>query len=281
MNLGVAISTTGHEHRLQLLVESVRRWNMYLPEGAPIFVTVDGSLADVDRVSRNLWRPATVLRVGRPSFAGDMDDDHRIGVAANKNTGLEALVDAGCTEMFLCDDDTWPLSIEALRLHTELGLAHSLVCWGRHRAPAQVADRIGGWSWPRGAAMYVEDPVLDAVGGFIEDFGHGGHEHVEWSRRIHQAGFTPVPYPSPDEYIQRGGRGSAWFWHAEDQQMKGESIASVVHRRRKLTSINRAAQDWKHMDDLFKARDGDTSFVPYRAADNGRASATMSSHSGA
>lgn len=277
--IGVAISTTGDRHRLPLLARCAEHWWLTLTHyGLPtqIFVTVDGDEAAYERVQRTVFGHAVVARVGqgRETRAG------RQGVAVNKNTGIELLIDAGVTELFLSDDDTWPLSRDPLDLHLDLGLPHSLLCWGAHRMP-MVRKGIGSWRWPRGAMIYVEDTVIDALGGMDERFGPGGHEHVEYSRRIYQAGFTPHPYPTPPEYTLNKGMEARLLWHAEDMPRRGEPRHMLQQRRQELTSVRRRPEDWALIEGLFAERDHDTSFVPYRAAMNGRTSATMSSHTGA
>lgn len=277
---GCAISTTGHPHRLPFLETAVDHWKLALPIGAPLFVTVDGTDEDTAQVTALLrGYEVRVLRVGQPTI-GPTPEDGRMGVAANKNTGIEALMEAGVYRMFLSDDDTWPRNTDALLLHTELGYGHSLVCWGLHRRPKPLDDmKSASWTWPRGAAMYVEQPVVDAIGGLREGFGPGGHEHVEWSRRIFQAEFTPAPYLSPVEYVQRGGLTAGVYWHAEDMQQRGESVVNLINRRRRVTSIRWPDTDWPRIDKMFEDTDGDTSFIPYCAGENGRTAATMSSHS--
>jgi hypothetical protein len=123
--------------------------------------------------------------------------------------------------------------------------------------------------------QYVTRPVVERVGGFIEAFGYGGHEHVEWSRRIYQAGLTPVMFPSPAIY---GGDFAMWarrFWHVEDMPRPGELLGNFRQRKRKNTSVRRRESDWAAIDTLMAERDGDTRFVPYHADQNRRGSATL------
>lgn len=278
MRLGVAISTTGEPHRVELLRQAVAHWHDALPQGAALYVTVDGGRAAFERAVHAVgdWT-ASVVQAGR----GRPERDGKQGVAVNKNTGLELLVDkARSNQMFLSDDDTWPRSSASLVLHTGLGLPHSMVCWGRHRYPQVSRNRdFVSWSWPRGVVLYVEDMVIDTVGGMDENFGPGGHEHVEWSNRIHNAGFTPVPFPTPVSYVNRGGTGAIDHWHAEDMARRGEPLGNLRLRRRHLTSVKRIDGDWERIEKIMAAREGSSDYVPFRATPNGRASATMSSHS--
>lgn len=272
--IGVAISTTGDEHRLGLLVHSVAHWSRHTPHDASLFVTVDGDDDTVAEVAQAVeeWT-GSVYQVGGPLPMTIpprmMYRDGRLGVAVNKNTGLELLMDSGCDHLFLSDDDTWPLSPHALALHTDLDSPHSMVNWGRHRIKNNI------WTWPRGAMLYAARSAVEQVGGLVEAFGPGGHEHVEWSRRIHQHGLTATMYPTPKAYEEVGMMGAARFWHAEDMQRRGEPRASAISRRRSLTSVRRLPGDWEHINQIMIDRDGDTTFVPYQAKANGRSSATL------
>jgi hypothetical protein len=83
-------------------------------------------------------------------------------------------------------------------------------------------------------------------------------------------------------YAERGTKGKASrasvWWHCEDMRKDGETSVELGHRRRKITSIHRE-NGWKHEEELLDRMDGKTDFVPFRAHDNGRASATLCSTS--
>lgn len=286
-SMAVAISTTGDPHRLAFLETCARMWwQALVVVGLPtrIYVTVDGDLDAVARAVEATAGFAEVTRVGQAvagSARAQAARDGRLGVAVNKNTGLELLMgDVYQPEhLFLSDDDAWPLGQDSLRLHTDLGYGHSLVCWGKHRASEVLVDRerdikYGSWTWPRGSVMYVSRSVVETVGGMLEAFGPGGHEHVEWSRRIHQAGFTPAPYVTPEIYNHLGALGMLRFWHAEDAPRRGEPLGNLRMRRRRITSIRRAPEDWSAIEQIMAAQDGNTGFVPYSAVLNGRRMST-------
>lgn len=265
------------------LETAVREWDRCLPTGASLFVTVDGSADDVARVAERVgeWT-GSVYHVG--SHIMDADRPTRIGpyrkgVAANKNTGLELLMDNTRVEhLFLADDDTWPLYPQSIYKHTDLPLAHSIVAWGRSRL-VKVDGPYATWKWPRGVVLYARRSVVDKVGGMDERFGVGGHEHAEWSMRIHNAHLTPEPFMSPASYASRGPSGSAMragvLWHCEDMIRPGEQIGALQKRREATTSIDVAERDWDQIHKIMAEREGSAEFVPYRAAEWGRASATL------
>lgn len=196
-------------------------------------------------------------------------------MAVNKNTGLDLLMNrTDADELFLSDDDTWPLTKNALLLHTGFRWPHSMVCWGKSRLD-RVSSTHAAWSWPRGVVLHQTRWLVDQVGGMDEAFGPGGHEHVEFSRRIHQHGLTPVPNLSPSEYALDNGKGALRHWHAEDAPLRRELLSERQQRRKHLTSVRREPGDWEFIEAVMAGRNGDTSFVSYEPNENGRASATL------
>jgi hypothetical protein len=286
--IGVAISTTGDPHRMRFLETCVRAWNAVLDTGDSLFVTVDGDEAACERVRRAVyvWTGA-VFRVGQraldprhhPSTWYTPETGLRLGVAVNKNTGLELLMDnTSADHLFLSDDDCWPLLRFSLFKHIDLDEPHSMVCWGKGRLRATDRHKAY-WSWPRGVMLYTRRDVVWAVGGMDERFGPGGHEHVEWSSRIHNAGHTSDPFCSPLIYALAGVQGDAMrasaLWHCEDMPKPGEPNDQHRARRRAMTSIDREARDWAPINKIMNERTGDASYVAFRAHENGRASATL------
>lgn len=286
--IGVAISTTGDEHRLGFLETSVREWDRVLPAGSSLFVTVDGNREDVRRVAEVVHDVTeSVFQVGPPrtelvnavtgaptGVFSTSTGIRRLGVAANKNTGLELLMNTRADHLFLSDDDTYPLYTASLDKHTQLGSVHSMVCWGAKRHTG-FEGNLATWGWPRGVMLYVQRRVVETIGGMDERFGPGGHEHVEWSNRIHNAGFTITPYPTPASYATRNARGAAALWHCEDMPRLGETLGGFRVRKRHNTSVRRADGDWAKIDALMIEREGSSDYVGYRAHENGRASATL------
>lgn len=124
--------------------------------------------------------------------------------------------------------------------------------------------------------MYAHRSVVESIGGMDERFGPpGGHEHAEWSMRIHNAGLTPAPFLTPASYATRGGQGAAALWHCEDMPRPGEAHGSLGSRRRAMTTMKREPGDWTRIGEVMTEREGSTAFIPYTAAANGRLSATL------
>lgn len=193
------------------------------------------------------WAPvAPDVLVVTNDVAGD-------GVAATKNRGIAALMDAGCEHLFLLDDDTWPASPDPLTPYVGDPMPHLMFCWGGRR---RLTDdgHYTTWGHPRGVMLYAHRDVVDHVGGMRLDFGRGGSEHVEWSRRIHQGGHTPAPYI--DLTV------SPRLWHAEDMGRPGEDGAQLAARRAAHTTHTRTP--WAHRGPLMARYDGVVEHVPYR-----------------
>ena len=167
------------------------------------------------------------------------------GVAATKNRGIAALMDAGCDHLFLADDDMWPISPHWSHLYVEDDEPQLMHCWGGHRLMAD--DRqYTTWRWPRGVLLYAERRVIERVGGMRLEFGRWGGEHVEWSQRIHNAGLTKAQYA--DLTVARRG-----VWQCLDYTRNHRSTMSQADRK--------SAEDG--YDELFARFAGSTDFVEY------------------
>lgn len=281
--IGVAISTTGDEHRMAFLETSVLLWSSALRgSDAELIVTVDGDAEHAQRVYDSVGHAADVIRVGQPEFGETrLPRDGRLGVATNKNTGIEALMDAHVTHLFLSDDDTAPRFPQSLQKHIALsaaGVFHSMVCWGAHRllGPPAPSQPWAKWSWPRGVMLYAHQQAVLHVGGMDERFGPGGHEHVEWSTRMHRAGLTPHPFVSPASFATRNGKGANALWLCEDMRKPSETGAAHNARRKEITSVRRLPGDWNQIGRVMHEREtNDWVYVSYTARANSRASATL------
>jgi len=123
-----------------------------------------------------------------------------VGIASAKNKCLELLID--CTHIFLFDDDTYPIAAEWWKpyvLSQEPHLMYLFENWanGRPVGDDKVIyrdDRIRAHEHARGCMIYVNQDVLQAVGGMDIRYGKAMHEHLDWSNRIHNAGLTTFRY---------------------------------------------------------------------------------------
>lgn len=140
------------------------------------------------------------------------------GVAATKNRGIAALMDAGCTHLFLSDDDVWPLVDQWWKPYADDPEPHLMHCWGKDRLVRRTGRYTVWRAPPRGVLLYAHRSVIDRVGGMRIEYGRWGGEHAEWTRRIHKAGLTTHAYA--DLAVAQDN-----YWHAEDRH---GSIASSI-----------------------------------------------------
>ena len=170
------------------------------------------------------------------------------GVAATKNRGIAALMDAGCTHLFLADDDVWPISPTWAEPYISSPQPHLMHCWGKSRFLLNENETTV-WSWPRGVLLYTRREVINTIGGMRPEFGRWGGEHAEWSRRIHNAGFTSNPFQ--DAAAARHG-----IWHCEDYTRATPSSVPAA--------VRNAETNTRHRHSLYRKYRGSTDFVDYR-----------------
>lgn len=208
MVVGVSISTY---QRPDILAKALAGWAKYLPDVLVVTHDVNGD-----------------------------------GVAATKNRGIAALMDAGCEHLFLADDDMWPVS-DRWRLYIEDPQPHLMHCWGKRRL---IADDgyYTTWLHPRGVLLYVHRTVIERVGGMRLDFGpRGGGEHAEFSTRVHNAGLTTHRYQDLSSAKQG-------IWHCADYQ---RSVPSTI-------GSYQLEQTKAHRHELYRKYRHSTDYVNYR-----------------
>lgn len=170
------------------------------------------------------------------------------GVAVTKNRGIATLMDAGVDHLFLADDDVWPIRNGWWKPYVRSPQPHLMHCWGRSRYITET-DGLTLWTWPRGILLYATRDVIARVGGMRPEFGRWGGEHAEWSRRIHNAGFTRAPFQ--DAAAARHG-----VWHCEDY---GRSTPSSVPNH-----VRNSEANTRRRHALYDTYRDNADFVPYR-----------------
>jgi len=177
MKIGVGIST---HNRRDLFNRCYSEWINTLPKGSVVVVVDDASQV--------------------PCPVANTRFETQQGIAKSKNECIRLLLDAGCTHLFLSDDDVWPRSIDSLYAYINSGLGHaslsfqhnskgdmySLDVFVKHKRP-----RYWAYNWPNGCLMYMKAEAAKFIGWYDESFGLWGLEHVDYSIRMHQGGFTP------------------------------------------------------------------------------------------
>lgn len=110
--------------------------------------------------------------------------EERSGIPAAKNKCLEL---AKYDHIFLFDDDTYPITDNWYLPYINSGKEH--LCYtflAKHKAKEGFKYHVLG----NGCMLYVTRKCIDTIGGFDWNYGLGKYEHVDFSRRIHNAGLT-------------------------------------------------------------------------------------------
>lgn len=228
--IGVAISTYD---RRDLALDSIERWRKHLPQQAFLVVVDDASPTPFPDING-----AAVIR-----------HDYRRGVAMTKNTGIAALMDAGCDHLFLADDDCHPTVDDWWQPYVQSPEQH--LSWQWETRPPWISTFDDGTHWaigfPRGVLLYVTREVVDTVGGMDPNHLRHAGEHVVWQQRIHDAGFGAHPFMDAHGTSDR-------FWSYDREQ--GGTLGSTIPLDERRTLVQGNSKLWEHSI----AKD----FVPYR-----------------
>lgn len=179
------------------------------------------------------------------------------GIPAAKNRCLSELMRLDLQHLFLFDDDTRPLSPDWFRPYVESPEPHLQHSWS-HFANGKAVNRMNvvhrqdnlvAYGWSMGCMLYVTRDVVSRVGGMRQCFAPAMHEHIEWSRRIHNAGLTSFPFqdvPDSESLIE-----------AADRSQSVQSSITLADRRKQL----------ERNDALLEMFSDDASYVPYGTKD--------------
>lgn len=203
--VGLAVITYERYNYLTKCLESLKEnsWG-----GATVRAVVDdGSKSPYQKMVLDKVDP-TDVKVLRHS-------DNK-GVAEAKNTAVQYLIDEGCTDIFLMEDDILMKNPATCRLYINyaqlMGVQH--VNFGLHGdankgkgKSAYVNNRMC-WVYPDivGAFSYYTRKCLEVVGKFDTNF-YNAKEHVEHTYRIAEAGLTTpfwyfIDYPKSNELLE-------------------------------------------------------------------------------
>jgi len=178
MQIGIGITT---RNRREVLEDSFKNWNKYLPKNSKIVVVDDNS--DVAYKYSDYYFKKNV------------------GISKAKNKCLELLQD--CDYIFLADDDVYPKTYDWYIPYVNSGLNHLCVSFEtndkgqRFAHDVFVKEQIGDYNIfnkGNGCLLFITNKVLKEVGGFREDFVMWGNEHVEYSNRIFNKGLVEHPF---------------------------------------------------------------------------------------
>lgn len=243
MSIGVGVTTF---RRPQYLRRAVERLNKFAGH-CQVFIVND----DKDDIE--------TVEILKESGFNYLNMPERSGIAKAKNACLRELQD--CSFIFLFDDDIfikcegWDrLFIDAF---CRTSCHHfSIVNWpvvGRWFQPGVV---INSYSGSHGVCLFLTSEVLREVGGFDENMGMWGGEHVSYSRRVFKSGLTNR-YGSIDAPFI-GVEGSRDYFEIVDF---GESDLPSI---KTMTDEERAIEvaKWEHADSQLAKTGG--YFIPLK-----------------
>lgn len=230
-SVGVAI--TSH-NRPEVLAETLAAFAKYSPN-IPIVVVDDGS--DVPVVAS-----CTVVRHNTP-----------VGIAQAKNRCLSELMKLGVQHLFLFDDDTRPVCDDWWRPYVDSPEPHLQHSWTHFTNGRQVEKmavlhqdaNLIAYSWSMGCMLYLTADVVKGVGGMRPAFGAAMHEHIEYSKRICNAGLTSFPFQDvPNSHD---------LFDARDRTQTVKSSIKIPDRRQLLA----------RNDELLAGYSDSSDFQPY------------------
>lgn len=163
-------------------------------------------------------------------------DIHSISKA--KNECLKQLDE--CDDIFLFDDDVWPLCNNWHLPYINSGEPHLSMTWGRKEIGRSKG--LIHYEKPNGCMLYINRKCLDVVGGFDEGYTGYAGEHQDFSNRVFNAGLTTSRYMDIEN--------SSQIFHSMDQHK--EVTTSVIDRHKYISAnMKRLQEQWNSKE--FKA----------------------------
>lgn len=204
--MAIAITT---RNRHDALARTLKELDAGTPPEFPIIIVDDASDKPVDPGSQS---PRVILL---HRF------EENVGIPRAKNKCLELLMSTGAEHLFLLDDDCYPAIENWWKPYVygpESHYNYIFTHWTNGTAVGDCAEiyndgRTRAFDQARGCAIYLHRSVVEKVGGFDPVFGLGMEEHLEYSRRICNAGLTTFPF---QDVV-----GSDELWYSTDRAQAG------------------------------------------------------------
>lgn len=222
--IAICITTRNRPESFKLTWHSIFR---FMPKGGKIFIVDDAS--DVNYTA--------CIGDYRYRF------DNRVGIPKAKNKCIELAMEWGATDIFLFDDDTYPIEanwhlpyMHSPYLHLNYTFLHSRFSEHGHKIH----------SLGNGCMMYIKREVINKIGGFDTRFGIGKYEHPHFSYRAYAAGFIPHPFMDVVD--------SDKLIYCMDQD---NSVKRTMSPKEMATQLN------NNREHYYKTRMS-TEFVPYK-----------------
>jgi glycosyltransferase involved in cell wall biosynthesis len=232
MNIAIAISV---HNRHETAAKTVSEWRKRLPKGAKLFVVDDGS--------------------DTPFEGADFRFEVSQGIAGCKNKCLHLCEDADY--IFLADDDIYPIVDDWYLPYINSGEKHLCLTFNKFsngkpngRIIIKTENGINHYKEPCGVLLFLTREVLQAVGGMDQTYGKWGFEHLNYSVRIYNLGFTKYPFMDVVNSIDM-------FYSYDHQQTITRSVDPKI--RAQLARVN----ERKYRQEI-KSK----AFIPYKAQKN-------------
>lgn len=233
--IGVAIST---RNRYGIFKKSYDQWKRFLPKAAKLVVVDDAS--------------------AEPVPEADYRFPYNAGIAATKNKCIQLLIESGCDEIFLSDDDCYPIHRNWYVPYIESKVKHMSMTFtstvkGNPSGSMTIGAHEGcvAYNKPCGCMIYINRSVIEKIGGFDVDYPLWGMEHVDFSQRAFNAGLTPHPFLDVPN--------STVLFHSMDYHHEG--VAAVPRLiKNQLVAHNR---------ERFEKRKKSSEYMPYSVSNDG------------
>lgn len=216
MKIGIAISTHNRNEKVRIAIENIKA-----------FTKSKYHLVIVDDASK--------VPVEEATFRFDTN----VGIAVAKNKCIELLYNAGCTHLFLFDDDTYPIKLGWEMAYISSGINHLCMTFNKFKngmaSGRIILNQKHGlveYKEPCGCMLYLTREVVDKVGGMDPEYGRWGYEHVGYSMRVYNNYLTPRPFMDIENSTD-------WIY-CEDWANINQGIRSVeTSERIRLGQINK------------------------------------------
>jgi glycosyltransferase involved in cell wall biosynthesis len=204
--IGIAITT---HNRNQLFIETYRKIKQLAPTNSRIVVVDDASQ--------------------KPVKEADYRFEQNVGIARAKNKCLELLDD--CKHIFLFDDDCYPIHKDWYKPYINSAEPHLMYIYDTEDMVLYEDNEIVGYKNPRGCMLYLENKVLDVVGGMDINYARWGFEHPDLSNRIFNNGLTSFRYADV--------KNSNKYIYSLDER---NEVTTTVNRQERNECLNRMRQ---------------------------------------
>lgn len=178
------------------------------------------------------------------------NDWQGIGIAKSKNKCFSELMEAGCTHLFLFDDDCWPIKDGWIELFTKSNLFHSSLTFTHHTDGTpnkhkliRTLKGIDYFSNGCGMMLYYTRKCIEQIGGMDIRYTKWGYEHGGLSMRIKNIGMTDSTFVAPV--------GAMDYFYSADHHKSEPPVFTIKEKTQlakqgmTIANIEKTSKDWK------------------------------------